>query len=200
MDRDQAERSLAIIRSVIENTRRSPLPQLGHDLDRALVHHFRGRSSGTWIDRRELPVYWYAAPLLGVTVLNIVVVLLFMSRKQGVQSYVEWQLWAIWIAFLVFTGVAIVTMYLAQIRPSLFALIFAMNCGICFTMMGIVFYRHFSRWAACFSRSRWWPRCVPDYQWWLIGATWWLAMFVPGLTAHREHLRRQHDEQRTRIL
>jgi hypothetical protein len=41
---------------------------------------------------------------------------------------------------------------------------------------------------------------LPAVQWWLIGAAWWLAMFIPGLTAHRERLRRQQNGQQTRIL
>jgi hypothetical protein len=75
-----------------------------------------------------------------------------------------------------------------------------MNCGICFTMMGIVFYRRFLAVGGLFLAVTVVAALVPDYQWWLIGAAWWLAMFIPGLSAHRERMRRQHDEQRTRIL
>ena len=74
---------------------------------------------------------------------NVVVVLMFMSREQGVRSYIEWQLWGTWLIFVVFTGAAIVAVHLTRTRPSFFGVIFAMNCGICFSLMGIIFYRHF---------------------------------------------------------
>jgi hypothetical protein len=201
MDKEQAEKSLAIIRGVIENTRDDLIERNWGMV--WMVHSFINfaiAASGTWIDRHELPVYWYAAPLVGVTVLNIVVVLMFMSREHGVTSYVEWQLWAIWIVFLVTTIVAIVVVHLTNTRPSFFAVLFAMNCGICFAMMGIVFYRSFLLVACMFLAVALLAAAWPGIQWWLIGAAWWLAMFFPGLSAHRERLRRQKDERRTRIL
>jgi hypothetical protein len=184
MDQQQAEKSLEIIRSVIENTR-DDLIERNWGLI-WIVHsfiNFACCAGGTWIDRRELPVYWYAVPLLAVAVLNIVVVLFFMSRERGVHSYVEWQLWAIWVVFVAFTLLAMIAVHVAAIRPAFFALIFAMNCGICFAMMGIVFYRRFLFVAGVFLVTTVAAAFLPAVQWWLIGATWWLAMFPTGLSA-----------------
>src|SRR5262245_10255429 len=85
MDRDQAERSLAIIRSVIENTRDDLIERNWGVI--WMLHSFinlAAAASGTWIDRRELNVFWYAVPLVVGALANIVVALLFMSREQGV--------------------------------------------------------------------------------------------------------------------
>jgi hypothetical protein len=201
MDKDQAEKSLAIIRSVIENTRDDLIERnwgviwMAHSFI-----NFAAAACGAWIDSRNLPVFWYAVPLLAITVVNILVVLIFMSREQGVRSYVEWQLWGIWITFLVFTCIAIIALHIAEIKPSFFAVIFAMNCGISFSMMGLVFYRRFLVigglfFVVCIAAAAW-----PRIEWWLIGVAWWLATFIPGFTAHREHLRREQHEQRARIL
>jgi hypothetical protein len=201
MDQLQAERSLAIIRGVIENTR-DDLIERNWGLI-WIVHsfiNFAVCASGAWIDRRGLPVYWYAVPLAAVTALNIIVVLLFMSREHGVRSYVEWQLWAIWIVFGAFTVLAIATLHFTGAKPSLFAPIFSMNCGICFAMMGVVFYKRFLAVGGLFFVVTLLALWQPDLQWWLIGAAWWLAMFLTGLSAHREHLRRRQHERRTEIL
>jgi hypothetical protein len=37
-------------------------------------------------------------------------------------------------------------------------------------------------------------------QWGLIGLLWWASTFLPGLSMHREKLRRAHDASATRIL
>ncbi len=201
MDREQAERSLAIIRSVIENTRDDLVERNWGVI--WMVHsfvNFAAAASGTWIDRRGLSVYWYALPLLICSLVNIFVVLMFMSREQGVRSYIERQLWATWIVFVVFTGAGILAVHLTHTRPSFFAVIFAMNCGICFSMMGIVFYRQFLVVSGLFLIVTVAAAAWPDVQWWLIGAAWWLATFIPGLCAHRERMRRQQDGERTRIL
>jgi hypothetical protein len=201
MDRDQAEKSLELIRSVIERTR-DDLIERNWGLI-WIVHsfiNFACCASGTWIDQHNLGVYWYALPLLAVTVLNVVVVLLFMSRERGVRSYVEWQLWAIWIVFVIFTLAAMVAIDWTELKPSFFGPIFSMNCGICFAMMGIVFYRRFLIVAGVFLAATILAASLPSVQWYLIGAAWWLAMFPTGLSAHRERLKRRQDGQRTEIL
>lgn len=201
MDKEQAEKSLAIIRGVIEHTR-DDLIERNWGLV-WIIHSFinmAAAASGTWIDRAGLAAYWYAVPLLVAAVLSIAVALACMSREQGVRSYVEWQLWGIWIVFLAFTLVCLVVVHLSASKPSIFAPLFALNCGICFAMMGLVFYRRFLAVGGVFLVTAVAAAAWPSVQWWLIGAAWWLSMFVPGVTAHRERLRRQQDEQRTRIL
>ena len=201
MDRDQAERSLAIIRGVIENTRDDLIERNWGVI--WMVHsfiNFAAAASGTWIDRRELSVWWYAVPLSICSLANVFVVLMFMSRERGVRSYIERQLWGTWIVFAVFTGAAIVAVHLAHIRPSFFGPIFALNCGICFSMMGIVFYRQFLLVSVLFLIVTVAAAAWPQVQWWLIGGAWWVATFVPGICAHRERLGRQKDGERTRIL
>jgi hypothetical protein len=139
-------------------------------------------------------------PLLAVTALNIITVLTLVGRDQGVRSYVEWQLWGIWISFLVFTLLVLAVLHLAGAKPALFAPLFAMNCGIAFAMMGLVFYRRFFAAAAMFLvvmlAAAWWV----DLQWWLVGGAWWLSLFVPGFAAFRELRGRKRDERRTQIL
>ena len=133
-----------------------------------------------------LPVYWFAVPLLIITTLNIATVLLLVRRDQGVRSYVEWQLWGIWIAFGVFTLSLPVVLHVSGARPSLFAPLFAMNCGLAFAMMGLVFYRRFLLAAGLFVMVMLAAAWLPTIQWWLVGAAWWLALFIPGFAAFRE--------------
>jgi hypothetical protein len=201
MEREQAERSLAIIRSVIENTRDDLVERNWGII--WIIHsfiNFAAAASGTWIDRRGLSVFWYALPLFICSLINIFVVLMFMSREQGVRSYIERQLWATWIVFVVFTGAGIVAIYLTQTRPSFFGIIFALNCGICFSMMGIVFYKQFLLVSGLFLVVAVAAAAWTSIQWWLIGGAWWLATFIPGWCAYRERSRRLQNAKRTRIL
>lgn len=201
MDKEQAEKALAIIRGVIEHTRDDLIARNWGVI--WMTHSFinlAGALAGQWIQARGLPVYWFAVPLLVITTLNIATVLLLVRRDQGVRSYVEWQLWGIWIAFGVFTLSLPVVLLLADAKPLLFAPLFAMSCGLAFAMMGLVFYRRFLLAAGLFLVVMLAAAWLPNIQWWLVGAAWWLALFIPGFTAFRELRERQRDERRTTIL
>jgi hypothetical protein len=201
MDKEQAERALAIIRGVIDHTRDDLIARNWGVI--WMTHAFinlAAASCGAYIQRQGWPVYWYGAPLLAATVLNVVTVLGLVGRDQGVRSYVEWQLWGIWIAFLVFTMFVLGVLHVAGAKGELFAPLFAANCGIAFASMGLVFYRRFLLAAAMFLLVMLAAARLPEYQWWIVGGAWWLAMFVPGFYAHREKKQRERDERRTRIL
>lgn len=201
MDKEQAEKALAIIRGVIDNTRDDLIARNWGVI--WMTHSFinlAGAFLGAYIQRQGWPVYAYAAPLLLVTFLNVVTVLALVGRDQGVRSYVEWQLWAIWIAFLVFTLFVLAVLHLTGAKGELFAPLFAANCGIAFAMMGVVFYRRFFLAAAMFLAAMVAAAALPHYQWWIVGGAWWLAIFVPGYSAHREKRQRERNERQTRIL
>jgi hypothetical protein len=202
MEKEQAEKALQIIRQVIENTRDDLIDRNWGLI--WMVHsfiNFAGAACGTLIQRYDLPLYWYAAPLAAMTVLNILVVLVLVERDQGVHSYVERQLWAIWISFFVFTLAALAVMQILQARPELFSPLFALTSGFAFAMMGVVFYRRFLAAGALFLAVMLAAALLPGVQWWLIGAAWWLATFVPGFVAHRERLlRRRAGGPKAKIL
>ena len=135
-----------------------------------------------------------------VGLLNIVIVVVLVKRDQGVRSYVEWQLWAIWVSFVVFTLLALGVLHLTETSPRVFGAVFAMNGGLAFTMMGIVFYRSFLWAGALFGLAAILAATFRDAQWPILGAAWWLATFIPGWLAFREQRKRERDGQRTQIL
>jgi hypothetical protein len=201
VDRVEAEKALGIIRQVIQNTRDD---LIAHNWGLIWMIHsftnFVGTACGTLIDRRGLPVYWYLVPLGVLAVVNIAIVQLLVTRDRGVRSFVEWQIHGIWVNFIIFTIAAVGVLYLGGARPTLFGPLFAMTSGIGFAMMGVVFYRKFLGFAALFLllmpvAAQW-----PEVQWWLIGAAWWAAMFIPGLAMFRERKRRLAEGGDTRIL
>ena len=201
MDRDKAEQALAIIRNVIQNTRDD---LVAHNWGVIWMIHafvdFAGAATGTIIDRQELPVFWYLVPLFAVALIDIVLVLLLSDRDRGVRSFIEWQLWGIWIAFVVFTLAGSIVLHLAHAPPRLFCPLFAMTSGFSFAMMGVVFYRRFLIYAAMFVVVMVLATIAPSWQWWLVGVAWWCTMFVPGVSMHRERKRRRHESDDTRIL
>lgn len=201
MDRDQAEKALSIIRGVIEHTRDDLVARNWGQIWMVLAFvNFAGAAGGIWLERRESAVLWYALAVGVGGLLNIVVVVLLVKRDQGVRSYVEWQLWAIWIAFVVFTLLALGVLHLTDTSPRIFGSVFAMNGGLAFTMMGIVFYRSFLWAGALFGVAAILTAMFREAQWLILGGAWWLATFIPGWLAFREQKKRERDVQRTQIL
>src|SRR5262249_24578723 len=132
-------------------------------------------------------------------VANIVVALLLVERDRGVRSYVEWQIYGIWVTFIVFTAAFALVLHLSGAPPQLFGPAFAMTSGIGFAMMGVVFSRQLP-FAFLFLAVMLAGPSLPGAQWGLIGLLWWSATFLPGLSMYREKQRRRHDASATRVL
>ena len=199
MDRQSAEKALGIIREVIQNTRDD---LIAHNWGLIWMIHaftnFAGTAAGTIVDRFQLPVFWYLAPLSIVSVVDIIIVLVLMKRDRGVRSFVEWQLWGIWITFIIFTIGGAGVIALTGVPPRLFGALFAMTSGIGFAMMGVVFYSRFLIFAVLLLVVMILAAIFPDLQWYLIGLVWWGAMFIPGVSMYREQQRRlQHGRDST---
>src|SRR5262249_42357282 len=80
-----------------------------------------------------------------------------------------------------------------------FGSVFAMTSGMSFAMMGVVFSRQFP-FAFLFLAVMLAGPYLPGVQWGLIAVLWWAAMFLPGLSMHREKRRRAHDATAPRRL
>ncbi len=203
MDKRQAEEALSIIRGVIEKTRED---LVAHNWGAIwLVHAFTNAAAfasiGWFVERRQLPLFWYLVPMAGVAGLNLLVIRALVERDRGARSYVLWQVNGIWITFIVFTLAAAAVLQLSGATPLLLGPLLTVTSGIAFAMMGVVFYNRFFLVAAAFLVLAV-VIAVPQVswlQWYLIAAAWWAALFVPGMGLFLEKRRRRHQEQ-TRIL
>jgi hypothetical protein len=200
LNREEAEKALGIIRTVIQNTRED---LVAHNWGQIwLIHAFVNLAAclgGWYVESRELPVFWYLVPLGVAAVLNLLTVLLLVTRDQGVRSYVEWQIHGIWWTFLVFTLGGAAALHLSGASPRLFGSLFALTSGIGFAMMGVVFRRQLPS-AVYFLAVLLAGPLLPGVQWGLLGLGWWSAQFVGGLRMYREKRRRLHDGSATEIL
>jgi hypothetical protein len=200
LNREEAEKALGLIRNVIQNTRED---LVAHNWGLLWMCHSFGNLAaclaGWYVESRGLPIVWYLVPLAVAGAFNLVIVLLLGERDRGVRSYVEWQIHGIWITFIVFTAGFALVMHLANVDPKLFGSVFAMTSGIGFAMMGVVFARQWV-FAFLFLVVMLAGPYLPGVQWGLIGLLWWAAMFLPGLSMHREKRRRANDATATRIL
>jgi hypothetical protein len=200
LNREEAEKALGIIRHVIQNTRED---LVAHNWGRIwMTHAFTNAAAclaGWYVESQGLGIVWYLVPLAAAGLCNIVIVLLLATREHGVRSYVYWQIHGIWVTFIIFTGTFGLVMELSGTNPKLFGPVFCMTSGIGFAMMGVVFSRQIV-FAVLFLALMVAGPFLPGVQWGLIGLLWWAAMFLPGLSMHREKLRRAHDDNATRIL
>lgn len=202
MDRDQAEKTLRIIRDVIQSTHED---LAAHNWGLIwIVHSVTNGAAfaaiGVWAEARGLTLLWYLGPLAVVAAVNLLVIALLMERDSGVRSFVEWQVNGIWTAFILFSLAGAAVLYRAD-QPKLFCPLMALNSGFGFAMMGVVFYRRFFYVAAIYlAAAVACPWVGPVWQWYLLAALWWLAMIVPGVVLHREKLRRLADDRRPKIL
>jgi hypothetical protein len=203
LNREEAEKALGIIRTVIQNTRED---LVAHNWGQIwMIHAFTNVAAclaGWWVESRELPIFWYLVPLGIDAILNILIVVALVKRDQGVRSYVEWQIHGIWVTFIVFTLAGAAVLEMSAAEPWLFGPLFAMTSGIGFAMMGVVFSRQFPSAILflCVTLISPLLREWPGSQWGLIALAWWCAMFFPGLSMYREKQRRLRDESTTRIL
>jgi hypothetical protein len=203
LNREEAEKALGIIRTVIQNTRED---LVAHNWGQIwMIHAFSNAAAcfaGWYFERQELRVFWYLVPLGIDAIVNIAIVALLVKRDQGVRSFVEWQIHGIWVTFIIFTLAGAGALELSQGPPWLFGPLFAMTSGIGFAMMGVVFSRQFPSAVAFLLITLVSPllREWPGSQWGLIGVAWWCAMFFPGLSMYREKQRRLRDESTARIL
>jgi hypothetical protein len=201
VNREDAEKALGIIRTVIQNTRED---LVAHNWGTIwMIHSFLNLAAclcGWYVEVRAWPVFAYLAPLAVNGVLNFLIVLLLVRRDQGVRSYVEWQIHGIWMTFIIFTVAAAVLLHLSDAEPRLFGSLFAMTSGIGFAMMGVVFARQLPYAAAMLAVMLAGPLLPPGPQWGLLGLVWWASLFFTGLGMYRENLRRTRDANAARIL
>jgi hypothetical protein len=93
VDREEAEKALAIIRQVVQDTR-DDLIERNWGLI-WMIHAFTNLAAfltlGLAIEPRGLPIYWYLVPLAIVAGVDLAIVLVLVRRQDGVRSFVEWQ-------------------------------------------------------------------------------------------------------------
>src|SRR5262245_37946037 len=103
MNQQEAEKALSIIRQVIQNTRED---LVAHNWGLIwLIHAFINLAAclcGWYVESQGWSLLWYLVPLAVAAALNLLFVVLLLTRDQGVRSFVEWQMHGIWIIFIVF--------------------------------------------------------------------------------------------------
>jgi hypothetical protein len=204
MNQQEAEKALGIIREVIQNTRED---LVAHNWGAMwIVHSFVNLAAclcGWYAESQGLSLLWYLAPLAAAAAVNLAVVMLLLTRDQGIRSYVEWQIHGIWVTFIIFTLAGAGVLHLTGASPKLFGPLFAMTTGIAFAMMGVVFNRQFP-YAVLFLLAMFAEPITDPYlpgaQWGVIGVLWWCAQFIPGLEMYREKRRREQHGADARIL
>jgi hypothetical protein len=208
VDREEAEKALGIIRTVIQNTRDD---LVAHNWGLIwMAHAFINLAAclgGWYVEHQGWPVLCFLVPLGIGAAANLLTYLVLLERDQGVRSYVELRMHGIWWTFVVFTAAGAVALQIGHGEPYLFGPMFAMTTGMSFAMMGVVFARQLPFAAVFLLITLVGPLLgtqeglFKGSQWGLIGAGWWAALFIPGLGMHREKRQRaQQHASATKLL
>lgn len=201
VEKDQAERALAIIRDTIQNTREDLAE---HNWGRIWICHAFTNAAGLgaigyFVEGRGHSVVSYLVPLAITAAINVGIIALILDRDRGIRSYVEGQIHGIWTSFVVLTLAGAAAIEAAGLEPSLLGMILALNAGFGFAMMGVVFSARFFVTAVAFIVVGVISPSLVDLQWYVIGITWWFALIAPGITFSRERKRRRSNGGTTTI-
>jgi hypothetical protein len=191
VNQEEAREALAILRNIVARTRDdSALQNWG------LIWMIHGVTNGVgfclsgWLlQRGVVDIAPHLGLWIGILCCNFWVILLARRKKRGVATFVERQLWSIWMTFLGGVYLTAGINQLMGLRIFFLIPVVAILAAIALAMMGSVIDRFYYVGAAVFSVVALLMGWLPEYALYLFGATWCLSQFSMGLNLHRQKLR-----------
>jgi hypothetical protein len=183
MDREEATRALELLRTVVKQARDdSALQNWG------TIWLLHGVTNGggfiatnmLWL-RGDQPRWYYVAMWVGIVGVNIASVFLLKARRAGARTFVENQLWAIWLTFI--AGVVLVDGVNEVLGFKIFTLapVIAILSAVGFSSMGAIMGPRWFIGAAIFVAVAIAMAAVPRYQFFILGTVWGLAQIAGGI-------------------
>jgi hypothetical protein len=183
MDREDAQKALELLRSVVSQARDDTALQNWGVI--WVIHAFTNSAAfiGTnillWHKMESR--YLYAALWGALVVINIGVIFVLKSRRSGAKTFIENQIWAIWLTFIV--AVILVAVVNDLLGMPLFGLgpVIAILSAVGFSSMGAVMGRRWFIGTAVFSLSALAMALAPQWQFILLGGVWGVAQLAGGI-------------------
>jgi hypothetical protein len=134
---------------------------------------------------------WAYVALWGVILpVNIIAIFVLKSRKAGARTFIEAQIWAIWLSFVVAVVLTALVNHLSGFKVFTLGPIVAVLSAFAFAMMGSVMGRKWFWATAVFGVAALLMAFIPDWQFIILGVVWGSCQLVAGIVLHRAKLRR----------
>jgi hypothetical protein len=194
VNREEATQALELLRSVVSQARDDTALQnwgviwIVHAVTNGLAF-----STTQILLRRGFGVRWPFIVLWSLTlVVNIGLILLLKARRAGTKTFIENQIWSIWLSFIVAVMLTAVVNDLLGLKLLTLGPIIAVLSAFGFSMMGAIMGRRWYLGTLIFGASALVMAALPDFQYFILGGVWCLAQLVGGVWLEID--KRQRDK------
>jgi hypothetical protein len=192
MDREEATRALELLRTVVSQARDDTALQNWGVI--WIVHAFTNGlafSSTQWLLWRGEARRWpFVALWSAVIVVNIGLIFALKARRTGAKTFIENQIWSIWLSFIGATMLLAVVNDLMGLKLLALGPVISILSAFGFSMMGAIMGRRWYLGTLIFGAASlamaWWPRA----QYLMLGAVWCAAQLIGGVWLELDKRRR----------
>jgi hypothetical protein len=192
MNRQEASEALALLRQVVNRARDDTTLQNWGVI--WMVHALTnggGFVATNFLMWRGHTEPWpYLALWSAIVPVNILTIFLLKSGTAGARTFIETQIWVIWMSFIAGVALTALVNHISGFQVFTLGPIIAVLSAFAFSMMGGIMGRRWFWPAAAFGGSSLAMALMPDWQFILLGSLWGGFQFVAGFLMHRAKRRR----------
>jgi hypothetical protein len=196
VNREEAQKALELLRGVVSQARDDTALQNWGII--WIVHAFTNGaafSSTQWLLWRGYQARWPYIVLWSATLtLNIGLIFLLKARRAGAKTFIETQIWSIWLTFILgVMGTAIVN-DLMGLKLLALGPIIAILSAFGFSMMGAVMGRRWYLGTLIFGGASLLMAALPHWQYLILGGVWCLSQLIGGVWLEIDKRKRGHNK------
>jgi hypothetical protein len=192
MDREEATQALELLRKVVSQARDDTTLQ-----NWGLIWMVHGVTNGAGFTATNvlmwkgyMTIWPYVALWACVLTLNFGAIFLLKSKSAGARTFIETQIWVIWLSFIGAVVLTALVNHLSGFKVFALGPIVSVLSAFGFAMMGGVMGKRWFWGAAIFGAATLAMALAPEWQFIILGGTWGIAQFAAGVLLHRAKLRR----------
>ena len=192
MNREEATQALALLKSVVSQARDDTALQNWGVI--WLVHAF---TNGAAFSATQLLLwrgYGVRWPFIllwsGTLVVNIGLIFLLKARRAGAKTFIENQIWSIWLSFILAVMATALVNDLLGLKLLMLGPVIAILAAFGFSMMGAIMGRRWYLGTLIFGGSSLLMAALPRYQYLILGGVWCGAQLIGGVWLEIDKRRR----------
>jgi hypothetical protein len=202
MDRDEAQKALALLTRVVSQARDDTALQNWGTI--WIVHAFSnggGFAATNWLLLDGVTSKWiYVGLWMSIVILNIGSIFVLKARRAGTRTFIESQIWSIWLTFIAAVILLAVVNHLMGLPLFGLGPVIAILSAVGFSSMGAVMGRRWYLGTLLFGASAIAMALWPRAQFYLLGAVWGGAQLVGGAWLIVDKRRRLRAGEAARLV